>query len=93
MAPVRTLVFVYLGLMGLLTITCASHFLALGHWNVVINLSISVAKTGLIALFFMNLRHEKALVRSFSLAGLLWLTILFTLVLADYFNRSPGTAG
>lgn len=89
MATVRTLLAVYLGLMLLLAATFGSHFLSWGHWNVVINLSISVAKTGLIAFFFMNLRHEKVLIRSFSVAALVWLLILFTLALADYLHRGP----
>lgn len=93
MAPTHTLFAVYLGLMVLLAITCGSHFLELGHGNVAINLSVSAAKTSLIALFFMNLRHEKILVRSLSLAGLAWLLILFTLIVADYLHRGPGGSG
>jgi cytochrome c oxidase subunit 4 len=90
MAPVRTLVTVYIGLMVLLALTAGSHAFPLGSWNAVINLGIAAAKTVLIALFFMNLRHETTLVRILSGVGIFWLSILFTLTLADYLHRSPG---
>ena len=93
MATVRTLLAVYLGLMLLLAATFGSHFLSWGHWNVVINLSISTAKAGLIVFFFMNLRHEKVLVRCFAAASLVWLLILFMLALGDYLNRGPSGIG
>ena len=93
MNSIRGLVAVYVGLMALLAITFGSHYLPLGSWGAVVNLSVSAAKTALIALFFMNLRVAPVLVRSLAVAGLLWLGILFTLTLADYLHRAPGILG
>lgn len=83
----RTYVFTYIALMLLLTATVWSHSLELGAWNSVINIGIAVAKSLLIALIYMELARSISLIRIFSLIGLSWLAILFTLSLADYFTR------
>lgn len=93
MSSVRGLVTVYVGLMVLLGISFGSHYLSLVPWHTVIGLSVSAAKTALIGLFFMNLRRASVLVRSLAAASLLWLAILFTLTLADYLHRAPGSNG
>jgi cytochrome c oxidase subunit IV len=74
-------------LLGLLALTVAAAHLPLGEWSVVTALSIAAAKAVLIGLYFMHLRHADNLVRVFSLAGLFWLLLLMTLVMADYVTR------
>ena len=71
-------------LMGLLALTVYAAQFPLGEWSAVVALSIAAAKTLLIALFFMHWDRAGSLIRVFSLAGLLWLLLLMTLVLADY---------
>lgn len=83
----RTYVSTYIALILLLAATVWSHSFELGGWNSIINLAIATAKSLLIALIFMELIRASSLVRIFSLVGLAWLAILFTLVLADYFTR------
>ena len=49
---------------------------------------ISVAKTILIVLVFMEVRYTKGVVRVFAGAGLVWLFLLFLLTFTDYLTRS-----
>jgi len=77
----------YIALLLLLAATVWSHNFELGAWNSIINLTIATTKVVLIALIFMELIREISLIRIFSLIGLGWLAILFTLVLAEYFGR------
>lgn len=77
----------YIALLLLLVATVWSHSFGLGAWNSIINLTIATTKVVLIALIFMELIREISLIRIFSLIGLGWLAILFTLVLAEYFGR------
>ncbi len=87
---------VYLGtwvaLMALLTGTFASAHYHLGEWNVVINMAISVAKTALVALFFMHLRRAPAVLVIFAATGLFALSLLFGLSATDYATRDPSPA-
>ncbi|MEZ4271145.1 MAG: cytochrome C oxidase subunit IV family protein [Myxococcota bacterium] len=60
-----------------------------GYLNTPIALSIAGVKAGLVALWFMHLKNESKLTALVAAAGLLWLTIMFVLTLADYFSRQP----
>lgn len=78
---------VFVGLAGLLGATIALAFFDLGPWNDILALGISLAKTFLVAAFYMHLRESGGLVRLFAGAALLWLAILFGFTLADYATR------
>jgi cytochrome c oxidase subunit 4 len=69
-------------------------FSDLGPWKVVVALAIAVVQTGVLAYFFMDLRHADALTWLCAGAALFWLFILFTFTLTDYLTRhllaSPG---
>ncbi len=84
---VSSLVAVWLGLLVLLALTAASALVALGPFNIVVNLGISFAKTLLVAFFFMHLRASGGLIRLVAVVGLLWLCLLIGLSLADYLTR------
>lgn len=83
----RTYFLTYAALILLLTVTVWSHSFELGAWNSFINIGIAIAKGLLIALIYMELARAISLIRIFSLIGLSWMAILFTLSLADYFTR------
>jgi cytochrome c oxidase subunit IV len=74
-------------LMVLLILTLVAAHYDLGEWNLVIAMTIAVAKMLLVVLFFMHLRYSSGLVRLFAGAAIFWLSILFTLSLSDYFSR------
>lgn len=78
---------IWLALLILLVITTGSAYLSLGVGNILINMSVSVAKAVLIVLFFMNLRSSSNLVRIAALAGLFWLSFMFVLSASDYLTR------
>ena len=55
MSELRKLTIGYLGLLALLALTVGSSFVALGGFNVALNLAIAAAKAILIGLLFMHL--------------------------------------
>lgn len=79
---------VFAGLIALLVLTVAAATLDLGAWNVPVALAIAGAKAALVMVYFMHLRTTTWLVRIWSMAGVAWLVILFTLTLSDYFTRA-----
>jgi cytochrome c oxidase subunit 4 len=84
---VRTygVIFAVLLLLVAVTVETARH--DLGRWNFVVSVLIAAVKAALIALYFMEVRRSAALVKLVIAAGLLWLAILFSLSLADYWTR------
>ncbi|HWE01278.1 MAG TPA: cytochrome C oxidase subunit IV family protein [Tepidisphaeraceae bacterium] len=68
-----------------------AHHLGAG-WNTVVALLIAMLKAALIALFFMHLKYASRLTWVFASAGVVWLGIMLTLTMSDYFTRNhpPG---
>ena len=83
---------VYLGLMTLLALTFGAAYLPLGPFNVVVAFAIAAAKASLVVMFFMGARAGSKLIAVFSIAGLLWLAILFSLMFSDYMTRGWSPA-
>lgn len=79
---------VFLTLVILTGVTASTSRIDLGPFNVAIVLLIAAAKATLVALFFMHLRESRRLIVLVFFGGLLWLTILLTLTMADYATRS-----
>jgi cytochrome c oxidase subunit 4 len=84
----RTYFINFAALMVLLVLTLAAASLNLGDWNIVIAMTIAVAKALLVALFFMHVRYSSKLVQFISIIGVFWLMILFLLTFNDYFSRA-----
>ena len=85
----RTLYLIYISLIVLLILTAIGAKIpssALVH--TILAFGISVVKTVLIVLVFMEVHYTKGVVRVFAGAGLAWLFLLFLLTLTDYFTRS-----
>ncbi len=88
MSATRSTLFrAYGALMLLLALTAAATFLPKGPWSLPISLTIAVAKTAVVFLFFMQLRYQRGLVRIFAIAGFFWLAIAGVLTFADYLTR------
>ena len=84
----RSLFFIYIALIILLVITAAGAYLPVGMYaHDVLAFGVSVAKTALIVLFFMEIYYDRGVVRLFACAGLVWLAILFLLSFSDYMTR------
>ena len=85
----RTLYLIYISLIVLLILTAVGAKLPLSATvHDILAFGISVAKTVLIVLVFMEVHYTKGVVRVFAGAGLAWLFLLFLLTLTDYFTRS-----
>ena len=85
--PVKTYLAVFAALLVLLVITVAVAYLDLGWFSNVIAMSIAVAKTLLIVLYFMHVRFSSRLTWVFAAAGLMWFFILVGITLSDYSTR------
>ena len=83
----KTYVKTFAALFGLLVLTVGANFVNLGPFNVVVALSISIAKGVLIMMFFMEVRYSHPIVWLFASAAFLWLVILLTIIMIDYVSR------
>ncbi len=50
-------------------------------------MAIAITKANVIALFFMHIKGSSRLLHLAALAGVMWLSILISLTLSDYFTR------
>ena len=83
---------VWAGLVLLLAATFGVAYSPLGpRTRTAIHLSIAAAQVGLIAVFFMNLRAARGLLRFAAVAGVYWLVIMFVLTFNDYRSRPPSS--
>lgn len=87
---VGRLVFTWVALLVLLSLTIASSFLPIGEWRQIINFAIAVAKAALILWIFMKMREETALIRLAAVTAAVLLLVLGGLLAADYGLRSPS---
>ena len=76
-----------LALMLLLGVTWGIGYINLGHFNLVVALAISIAKTILIALFFMHIKGSSRMLHLAACAGVVWWMIMLVLTIADYHSR------
>ena len=82
----RRLARVWIALLVLLALTCASAYVPMGAWNTVANFAIALAKAALVAVFFMHLARRPAH-RVVAAGALFVLALLLTLTLTDYLTR------
>lgn len=80
----------WIGLMGLLALTLGSAFVPMGTLNTVVNLCIAGLKAAIVAIVFMGLRRDDALLRLAAAGSLFWLLTLFALTFSDILTR-PGS--
>ncbi|MGE7418772.1 cytochrome C oxidase subunit IV family protein [Methylobacterium tarhaniae] len=78
---------VWVVLMALLALSTWAAYWPYGRIDTGIGFGIAGAKTALVALVFMQLKHASGLVRIVAACGLFWAAILFTLTLADVLSR------
>ena len=79
---------VFAALIALTGLTTGIAFINLGRiGNIAVALTIAVAKTVLVMLYFMHLRYSSRLTMLFAGAGIFWLGIMLVLTLSDYISR------
>jgi cytochrome c oxidase subunit 4 len=74
-------------LMVLLALTWLIGYINLGMFNVIIALGIAIIKALLVALFFMHIKGSSRLLHLAIAVGIIWLFIMLSLTLTDYFTR------
>jgi len=77
----------WLALLALLAATCASSFVPMGRFNIVVNIAIAGVKALIVAWVFMHVRRDRPTVRLVAAAGLIWLSLLAGLSMADFLVR------
>ena len=74
-------------LMLLLAATWSIGYVNLGMFNVIVALAIGITKALLVALFFMHIKGSSRLLHVAATVGIIWLLIMLSLTLGDYFTR------
>ena len=78
---------VWMALLGLLALTVGTSFIAMGRFNLVVNLAIAVAKALLVATFYMRVWSGGALIVIVAITGVAWLSFLAVLGFNDFATR------
>jgi cytochrome c oxidase subunit IV len=76
-----------IALLILLAVTWSIAYVNLGPFNLIVALGVSITKAIVIALFFMHIKGSSRLLHLAAVAGVMWLLILISLTLSDYFTR------
>ena len=84
----QTYFLVFGALLALTLTTVLLSMAPLGMWEVPVALGIAACKTILVALFFMHLLQSSRLTWLVVASGVLFLAIMLSLTLADYWTRS-----
>ena len=78
---------IWAALMVLLALTLGLAYVPMGKLTTVAGIAIALIKAGLVAFLFMELIRSKALIRLAAVSGLVFVTVLFALTLADVLSR------
>lgn len=81
---------IWAALLLLLLLSLLLAYVPMGFLTPTAGVLIAFAKAGLVILLFMELVTSKALIRLAAVAGVVFLTALFTLTLADVLTRLGG---
>lgn len=79
---------VYIALLALLVLTIVASNWHLGSLNLVVSLTIAVAKALLVVVIFMHLQFEHTVTRLFAAMGILCLALLIGLTMCDVVSRT-----
>jgi cytochrome c oxidase subunit IV len=69
-------------------VTWSIAYVNLGPFNLIMALAVSITKAIVIALFFMHIKGSSRVLHLAALAGAMWLLILISLTLSDYFSAA-----
>jgi cytochrome c oxidase subunit 4 len=89
----RSNLWVFAALLGLLALSAGSAFIPMGAFNEVANVGIAVIKAMLVMMFFMRLKSDNPLLRIVASVGFAWLVVMIALSLADVLTRAPLAPG
>lgn len=78
---------IWASLMCLLALTLVLAYVPMGLLTPTAGVAIAFVKAGLVVMLFMELVRSRPLIRLAAAAGLVFLTVLFALTLADVLSR------
>jgi cytochrome c oxidase subunit IV len=78
---------IWVALMLLLLLTLSLSYVPMGKLSPATGIAIAAIKAGLVVLLFMELTDATPLIRLAALSGIIFLTALFLLTLADVLSR------
>jgi caa(3)-type oxidase, subunit IV len=76
--------------MGLLSLTLVLAYVPMGLLTPTAGIVIAFVKAGLVVMLFMELARSRPVIRLAAMSGLVFLTVLFALTLADVLSRLAG---
>jgi len=85
--PVRTYLWVFAALLGLMALTVTVAFFDFGILNKVVALAVATGKAALIMTYFMHLRYSTKLTWIFAGLGFFGLAIMIIIAMGDYVAR------
>ncbi len=86
-APLRRVVVVGVALLILWAVSWSLSYVALGTWSLAVALAIAGAKAVLVALFFMELAHERTSLQLAVASAVALVAIFIALVVGDVVTR------
>jgi cytochrome c oxidase subunit 4 len=81
---------IWAALMLLLLLTLTLAYVPTGKLSPTIGIVIAAVKTGFVVMLFMELAGARMLIRLAAISGVVFLTALFVLTLADVLSRLAG---
>jgi len=78
---------VYVGVVVLSLVSIGLSSLGMGRFALPLQLAIASVQAGLVAYYFMHLRHGDKVVILTALSSIFWMGILFVLFMVDYATR------
>ena len=88
--PLKIYFLIFFALMIGTSLTIAAAFVNMGFLNTPVALIIALIKTSLVILFFMHVKYSPKLIGLFAVAGFIWLSIMLSLTMQDYYTRGWG---
>ena len=87
LVPIPVYVYTLLALLVLTVLTVGASYMDFGKFNIVVNIGIATVKAALVMAFFMGLKYDNNLNRSFILSSFVALAILIAITAADLWVR------
>jgi cytochrome c oxidase subunit 4 len=88
--PARTLIGVFLALVGLTVVTVVATWFPTGSFEIWISLGIATIKASLVAAYFMHLRYDNPLHAVIFIFGLFFVALFLGFLLLDSHQYQPN---
>jgi caa(3)-type oxidase subunit IV len=87
LVPIRVYILTLLALLVLTVLTVGASYMDFGKYSIVVNIGIATVKASLVMAFFMGLKYDNNLNRSFILSSFAALTVMIVITASDLWVR------